>query len=378
MQASQDVIPDIAAVSTGDEAVPATRPADADGGNLPPLILPESVISQRLQGKAVSVLPALSVTLHSVQLPVRGLAQKLAALPYALEEDLGQPVGETHHALCGEAPDGGALAATLSRAAMAAVAGPQPVTPEQFLLPVPRPAEGETVRWAVWRHGDRALVRASDGTGFGARVDMLAHLWAAAGRPGLDSHGAALPSGFPAEAREDVRLAPTGPLPDLRQGAFAPPQRLRAPAIALVVTLLLALGGHLGLAFADLQRQRATAEALRAEATALLASNLPGASVTDDPRLLYRRLSAGAQEAPGFLAVLSRASGALADTPVQLSNLGWSGREGTLTLEAEAPGIDQLQAAEAALRAEGLEVAAGAVTAGGGSARMTLTVRAGR
>ena len=60
---------------------------------------------------------------------------------------------------------------------------------------------------------------------------------------------------------------------------------------------------------------------------------------------------------------------------MQLSNLNWSGRDAALTLEAEAQGIDVLQAAEAALRAAALDVAAGAVTAGGGSARMTLTVR---
>lgn len=315
-----------------------------------------------------------------MQIPVRSPAQRLAALPYALEEDIARPVDETHHALCGTTPDGQVLAAALSREVMAAAvqsAGRRPVMPEHFLLPVPPRTEGEPPRWNVWRNGAHVLVRASDGTGFAAATEMLPHLWAAAGRPAIDSYGAALPEALPATQRTADELPATGPLPDLRQGEFAPPQRLRAPAIALALTVVLALVGHLGLAYADLQRQRATAEALRAEATELLARNLPGARVTDDPRLLYRRLAAGAQEAPGFLSVFATASDALTATPVQLANLAWSGRDGALTLEAEAPGIELLQAAEAALRAAGLQVNAGAVTAGGGSARMTLTVRAG-
>ena len=173
----------------------------------------------------------------------------------------------------------------------------------------------------------------------------------------------------------NLRWFSAGGFAGWENGLLAGMKSLTLPAIALALTLLLTLAGHLGLAFADLQRQRATVETLRAEASELLARNVPGARVTDDPRLLYRRLAAGGQEAPGFLAVLARASEALAATPVQLSNLNWSGRDAALTLEAEAQGIDVLQAAEAALRAAALDVAAGAVTAGGGSARMTLTVR---
>ncbi|WP_338020403.1 type II secretion system protein GspL [Marinovum sp. PR37] len=378
MLASQDVNPEISVNPAADEAMPAAAGGAGIGISLPRTILPDAIISKRLHGKTAFVIPALSVTLHTVHLPVRGQAQKLAALPYALEEDIGRPEAEIHHALCGASADGAMLAAAVSREAMTLAvdaADGAPVTPEHFLLPVPAPAEGEGGGWIAWREGDLVLVRASDGTGFGARADMLAALWAAAGWPAIDSYGAALPAGLPAQRRSAEDLPPPGPLPNLRQGDFAPPQRLRAPAIALALTLLLALAGHLGLAFADLQRQRATVETLRAEASELLARNVPGARVTDDPRLLYRRLAAGGQEAPGFLAVLARASEALAATPVQLSNLNWSGRDAALTLEAEAQGIDVLQAAEAALRAANLDVAAGAVTAGGGSARMTLTVR---
>lgn len=343
---------------------------------LPATILPAEVIARRTAGQDVQVVPALSVALHVLQLPLRGQARRLAALPYALEEDVARPVDDGHYALCGAGTQGGLLAACVARDVMAAMQGQaagKPLVPEQFLLPVPA---GETPRWTVWSTGAHALVRQSDGTGFGVGIDMLAHLWRLAGRPPVDGYGEALPPEIEARAHDEADLAPPGLLPDLRQGAFAPDPKRRAPLMALAACAVLAVAGHVGLAYADLQRQRATAEDLRAEASALLASNLPNARVSDDPRLLYRRLAAAEGEAPGFLSVLGTVAQSLGPTPIQFANLNWSGRDEALTLQVEAPGIDALQAAEAGLRAARLDLTSGAVTAGGGSARMTLTVKA--
>ncbi|MGY3438393.1 MULTISPECIES: type II secretion system protein GspL [unclassified Marinovum] len=377
MQVSQELKPDLTAPSAGKEDVaePANPPSDAVP--LPATILPAAMIEMRTAGREVAVISALGVGLHAVHVPLRGQAQRRAALPYALEEANAAPVDATHHALCGSLAEGHVLAAVLSKVAMTqalAEAGGKPVVPEQFLLPAPE--GGDALRWAVWRVADKALVRASDGTGFGVRVDMLAHLWKRAGQPLIDSYGAALPSDITAQERQIDDLAPSADLPDLRQGEFAPAQKLRAPLTALILCGVLALVAHLGLAFADLQRLRSTADDLRAEAQTLLSRNVPTARVTDDPRLLYRQLAAGGQAKSGFLSVFGTLAEALGDAPIQLSNLSWSGRDGTLTLQAEAAGIAVLQGAEAALVASPLGVSTGAVTAGEGSARMTLTVRA--
>lgn len=376
MQGSQELNPDIAA----GPAVPQgmlDAPAPVVGtAALPATILPAEVISRRIEGQDVHIVPALSVALHALQLPLRGQTRRLAALPYALEEDVARPVDDIHYALCGASTQGRVLAACVARDVMEAARGQaagKPLVPEQFLLPVPT---SETLRWAVWRAGARALVRQSDGTGFGVGIDMLTHLWHLSGRPSVDGYGDALPPEVDAKSHDETDLPPPGPLPDLRQGAFAPDPRRRAPLIALAACALLAIAGHIGLAYVDLQRQRATAEDLRADAIDLLARNMPTAHVSDDPSLLYRRLAAAEGDAPGFLSVFGTVAQTLGPTPIQFANLNWSGHDEALTLQVEAPGIAALQAAEAGLRAARLDLTSGAVTAGGGSARMTLIVKA--
>lgn len=376
MHISQEVTHDIAAGPAVPEGMPGAPVPVLGKASLPATILPAEVIARRIEGQDVHVVPALSVALYAVQLPLRGNARRLVALPYALEEDVARPVDDVHFALCGASTQGRVLAAGVARDVMVVAqgqAGGKPLVSEQFLLPVPA---GEALRWTVWCIGARALVRQSDGTGFGVRTDMLTHLWRVAGRPPVDAYGAELPLEIHVNRHGDAAPPLPGPLPDLRQGDFAPDPKRRAPLIALAACILLAISGHIGLAYADLQRQRATAEDLRAEASALLARNLPNARVSDDPRLLYRRLAAAEGEAPGFLSVFGAVAQTLGATPVQFANLNWSGRDEALTLRVEAPGIDALQAAEAGLRAARLDLTSGAVTAGGGSARMTLTVKA--
>lgn len=376
MQISQELIPDMGATPVVQKGVPDAAVIATVDVPLTATILSADTIARRIEGQDVHVVSALSVALHAVQLPLRGNARRLAALPYALEEELARPVDEVHHAICGASTQGRVLAASVARdvmeAARAQAAG-KPIVPEQFILPVPT---GESLCWNVWSSGTHALVRQSDGTGFGVRTEMLAHLWRVAGRPPVDAYGVGLPPEIAATNHDEADLPPPGPLPDLRQGDFATNQKTGAPLIALAACVTLAIAGHIGLAYADLQRQRATADALRAEASALLARNIPTAHVTDDPRLLYRRLEAASGEAPGFLSIFGMVAQTLGDAPVQFANLNWSGRDETLTLQIEAPGIEALQAAESSLRAAQLDLTSGAVTAGGGSARMTLTVKA--
>lgn len=369
MTFSQELSGDAPLPEAGSEGM-----AESLGTNgFPMPILPIDVVEQLSGAASVLALPAHRVSLHLVEMPLKGQAQRLGALPFALEDRVGHPVEQTHHALCGTAPDGRLLAAAVDTELMTAgiaEAGARAIVPEQCLLPLP-----EVGGWTVWRNGRQTVVRCANGTGFGCDSAMLPALWRMAAQPELYSHGQPLPEGLPALDKSAEPLPSATDLPDLRQGAFARPQRLRAPLTALAICVVLAVAGHLGLLGLDLQRQAGIRVDLEAEATALLAEKLPDARISDDPRLLQRRLNASGPTPPAFLGLLSSVAIALQQTPVQVAALNFSRRDGMLTLQVEAPRIETLQASESALRGAGLTVTSGAVTASDGSARMTLTVR---
>ncbi|MFZ5962164.1 type II secretion system protein GspL [Thalassococcus sp. BH17M4-6] len=331
----------------------------------------------------IALVPAERFSLHRVDLPLRGERQRRAALPFALEDDLAQPIDTLHFALC-TGGGGGTLAAVLSHDAMTEVAEAHPglrLLPELLLIAAPDPDVAGRARWAVWRQGARALVRVSDGTGFVARSDMLATLWTHAGRPEVLRLGAPL-DGIPAQ---DLSDDPPAPDPkslrtDLRQGAFAPSRGLGRPMKVLAAGIVVAALAHLGLAYADLRAQRTLAADLKTQAQALLAQKIPEATVFDDPALLLAGLSrTGGGAEPGVLQVFGQVSDAVlgAGAELNLRRLLWSDRSGTLTLQVEAPGLEDIQRIEQALRGAGLSVRSGAVTAGQGAAQAELIVQQG-
>ena len=366
-----------------------------------------------------AVVPAEAVSLMVVDLPVRSDRQRLAALPFAIEDRIATPIEGTHMAL-GPAPDPARparrLAAVLSRDAMrAALAAAPPgamIVPETLSIPRPLPGGGgdgagapddaaaplsapgvDAARaapaaraWAVWVEGDRAVVRADDGTGFAARVDMLPALWDRAGRPALTRLAGALPAGLPAR---DMSAAPPPPDPadlsfDLRQGAFAPRGGGWAGSLQRIAALLLlGAAGHLGLAAADLAALSGIADDERARARAAAGAVLPGLPAGADPAPILARLAPAAPAQPSggdLLPMLSTAAAALGGQGVAATfrRLSFAQATGVLTLQVQAPGLDGLQAAERALASGGFDVSSGTATAGEGTAEaeMRLT-RAG-
>ena len=333
----------------------------------------------------IRIVPAEAVSLFRLDLPIRGSRQRLAALPFALEDRLAGPIDGLHFALCDGAGGPGVLAAVISRDALLAerdAADGQQLVPECLTLPVPAAAETGAMRWAVCREGDRALVRLSDGTGFAAQIGVLSHLWRHAGEPEVTSFGAALPSDMrwsDAEAGAEIPDAATLAT-DLRQGAFAPDRGLARPLRALAAVVALAALAHLGLAYADLRAQRALAEDLRIEAQRLLAERIPEATIYDDPRLLMASLArSGSSGTGGVLPVFETAADALlaAGRPVSVRSLSWSDRSGALTLQVEAARLEDIQRMEEALRGAGLSVTAGTATQAEGAAQAELVLRGG-
>ncbi|MCE0507399.1 type II secretion system protein GspL, partial [Roseivivax sp. GX 12232] len=333
-----------------------------------------------------AILRAEDVSLHAVDLPPASERQRRAALPFALEDRLGEPLEAVHIAMCRTLPDKRVLAAVVRREIMREAVDEGPggaIRPEQFVLPAPEAPEAGGA-WAVLRDGERVLVRVSDGTGFAVSVAGLDHLWQLAGRPRVENHGAPLPDGIahePAGAMGDAP-DPADRAVDLRQGEFAPPSNLVRPLKAVAAALVCVGLLHLALAWADLRALRGLAAETGAEAAARLAETLPEARLSDDPRLLFRQLTARAASAraeSGVIGLLDRASAALleAPEPVTVDRLVWSASPATLTLEVTAAGLESLQSAEERLRVAGLSVSAGTATAGPSGAQAALTLRPG-
>ena len=341
------------------------------------------VLSARLPEGAVTVIPAELLTLHALTLPMRSARQKAAALPFAIEDHLGQGLENTHVAQCGDAgAAGNMLAAAVSlevmEDAITQIPG-APVFAEQFLIARPDPSVDETTRWVALHQAGRVLVRASDGTGFAVRADMLPTLWHIAGEPAVESFGEALPSGIVVRHQPDADppLADPAHLPDLRQGRFRPDLGLGKPLKWLAAACVLGVVSHLCIAAADARAQRGIADDLQQVAQTALGPILPGATADHSPELIQRQLVALKQPQRGsdFVPLMNRVSTALASLPdpVQFRQLNWS--PDALRITIEAPDLEALQRAEARLIDAGLRVSSGSATAEAGSARADLTVR---
>jgi general secretion pathway protein L len=342
----------------------------------PPPLLRARIAAAR--GARAHVLPAERAPLMRVELPVRGWRKRLRALPFALEEHLAQPIEQVHCALHPGRTGGAALACVVARTEMPE--GDAPVLSEALALPTPDGADGPA--WLVWQEDARAVVRASDGTGFASRADALAALWGAAGRPALTVHGDPPPPGLPArhEAGEPPAAESSDLRFDLRQGAYGQDAR-HWPATLKIAALAAGLGllAHLGLALAD---RAALAQVLRAETSALdtrLASRMPGATTALGGDALLARLAPRPPAATGsdFLPLLTRAAAALEAAPaLDLRRLTWAA-DGRLALDVIAGSLEALQAIERALAEAGLAVETGTATAGDGSARAEIRIGSG-
>lgn len=329
-----------------------------------------------------AVVPAEVVSIHAVDLPVKSARQRVAALPFALEDAIACPLEQTHFALLHHSFNGMTLAATIEIAVLEKYIDNAPdsvLIPEQMLISAPGPDTDGHMVWRVYRHAERALVRASDGTGFALHADMLGHVWQAAGKPRIDSFGAALPDTV---QWTDLSAQPV-PQPialltaDLRQGMFQPDRGFARPLKVLAACVAIAGIFQLGVAVLDVRAQRAIADGLRAEAARALMPLLPNASPDDAPTLLQRQLAAlsAPQRGSAFLPLMDRVAEALIPLSdrVQFRQLNWQGD--ILRLSVEAADLSALQRAEASLQGNGLIITVGSASMDGGAARAELTVR---
>lgn len=338
-------------------------------------------------GTAIVLVPSEHVLMMAVDLPLPTRRQRISALPFAVEDQIADPLGEVHTALGEELSPRRHLAGAVRHSVMEQWSGSLigagllhcALVPDALALPVPE--EGS---WSTQVAGDRVLVRTSDGAGFAAGTKQLPVLWNAAGNPVCISYGEPLPAEM-SEVAAVIELEPLTarlmtPALDLRQGLYARPRR-RVPLIARKMFTIVTVGAlvHAIIAVIDTVALLKIADDRRTEAQVLVQRYLPGVAVDGDFAAEVNELlsSGGGQPRSRFFPLLARSSAALAQSGSEprLRSLSYEGEAGELALFIEGEDISALQRAEGALAGAGLNPISGTALIDDGVAGARIVVR---
>lgn len=307
----------------------------------------EALVAADSDGPATVLVPTESVRLLAVDLPIANRAKRLAALPFAIEDLIAEPVDSVHIALGREIGPKRYLVGVVRHAVMATWiarledAGLDHAALVPDALALPTPAEGE---WAVDLGATRAVVRASDGTGFAVPAPLLGTAWTAAGQPPAIAYGAPLPGGMAAgsdaQGIDPLARRVLSPALDLRQGIYARRRRgIGSYGKRLAILAAVAITAHVAIAAADTLMLQTIASRRANETRTLVAQLAPGASLSDDlansvTDLLPRPGATGGTNA--FLPVATRMSTALAPLSgsVPVKAMSFSGGVITMTVDS--------------------------------------------
>ncbi len=379
-------------ISAPDAALglPVDLPADTAIARVPrhpsnAMIQRASKYAHMVRGGPPVLIPAELIAAHVVTLPKVGARQRSALLTYAVEDRVAAPIDSVQVVQGPLRADtaGQVLALVLTRDIFAVFeAQSAPVLPDFFLIPRPVPPS-DGAAWAVWRDGNRVLVRQSDGTGFAASADMLAMLWARAGKPLLFSLGEALPNDLTAQD-----LSENPPPPDPADMAFSlarirrDSESRRSIALFVGSAVIAALVIHMALALFDLSALQRLAQHERARAQAAIAGPLPGIALEggDVDAILSRLAPVAATQSQGaFLPLLSDVTAAMVGlpTPISFRRLAWGAQENSLSVLIEGSGLDDLQQLQQLLEQQGFTVRSGAANASGGAAEVDMRISRG-
>lgn len=307
------------------------------------------------------LVPTEQVRLLVVDLPLASRAKRLQALPFAIEDQIAEPLESVHLALGAEITPRRYLVGVVRHELIAAwvdVAeeaglGHAAMVPDALALP--SPGEGQ---WAVDLGTERAVVRAADGSGFACSAPLLRAAWQAAGSPPAIAYGAPLPDDM---LLADGGLAAQGlsarllnPALDLRQGLYARrPGSL--PNIWRRLGWIAALGAaaHIVIAAADTLMLQSIADRRAQETRTVAALAAPGANLgTDLASSVADLLPSGPAARPDlFLPLLNRLSGALGPLSGGLAVRGIRFQANTLTMDMDGSDAGLLGRIDAALRA---------------------------
>ena len=339
-----------------------------------------ALIAADIDGPATVLVPTEGVLLLAVDLPIANRAKRLAALPFAIEDRIAEPIEAVHLAIGVELSPKRYLVAVVRHDRMAEwVAraeeeglGHAALVPDALALPTP-----DAGAWAVELGAARAVVRAGDGTGFAIPAAMLRTAWEAAGRPRTIAYGAALPEDM-ASGADSLALDPLGrrllaPALDLRQGAYA--RRRRAlPSFGKRLAQIVAIGvlAHAGIAAADTLALERIANARADETRALVTGLAPSTNVAGDD---LAGTVADLLPAPGagggvnaLLPVTTRWSAALAPLGTSVTARAVSLQGGVVTMDIDSTDAALAERISTALKDAGI---AAQVTTTSGGIRVT-------
>ncbi|WP_179116320.1 type II secretion system protein GspL [Solemya velum gill symbiont] len=135
----------------------------------------DELLQEAAGQKLLLVLPAVMVSLLKVQVPAKSDKQFIAALPFALEEELAEDVEQLHFAVMNRAADGQTSVAVTSRQQMQKLFDQLSqhsfselhVIPETLLLPV------NSGSWSLLVTDDHSVLRKSSAAGYGFDSDNL-------------------------------------------------------------------------------------------------------------------------------------------------------------------------------------------------------------
>lgn len=331
-------------------------------------------------GPATLLVPSESVLLLGVDLPLGSHAKRLAALPFAIEDRIADPIESVHLALGNEIAPKRYLVAVVRRALMrewveiatAEGLGHAAIVPDALALPVPEDG------WSAEAGDGRVLVRGSDGTGFAASSTLIGQVWESAGRPRIWNCGAAPIGELPQEPRPAgggglaERLA--APAVDLRQGDYARRAGGRNNWLKRLGWVAAAgIAAHTVIAVADTAMLRVIAERRADDTRAAVAQAAPGANLGEDLRISVADMlpppgAAGSQ----FVPLVTRTSNALAplSSAVTARSMRFEGNALVMEIEPGEPGL--AGRVRDAMRAAGVN----ADVAAGQDGAVRLTVRA--
>jgi len=350
--------------------------------------------------------PAEDCVLLSASVPARSREQLERALPFALEEQLAEPVEQLHFAAVPHPSGSGQLVACMARARVRELLAdlaqrglrPDRLVPEALAVPF------EAGRASALVEAGRVVVRTAIDRAFVAPFDELTDWMAAcdiprdaAGRVPVtvhsDSEGdtaflglgiASLPATEEAPAlrvlARGLRAAP--PL-DLLAGEFAPAHR-GAPARRLWTLAGRMAAGLAVLALAwlllDRWRLERSYDAIREEMAAIHRDIYPGARMPSDPaaRMRADMRAAGLGRRDDALDLVARVAPVVGASPQNvLKSLEY--RNGTLEITLLAPGVAALDAVRESLATlPGLqaELASAAAVPQGAEGRVRVRSRA--
>jgi general secretion pathway protein L len=330
-------------------------------------------------GPATVLVPSESVLLLAVDLPLATHARRLAALPFAIEDRIADPLDAVHVALGAEIAPGRYLAAVVRHARMAewvAAAeanglGQAAMMPDALALPVP-PAGA----WSAESVAGRVLARVADGTGFAMPAALLPQFWENAGRPAIRNFGSESIGELPQSAvvGESLSHRLAQPPVDLRQGAYARRGGSGSRWVRRLGWIAAAgIAAHVVIAAADTVMLHVIAERRADDLRAAVAQAAPGASLGEDLRNgVADMLPAPGPAGGAFVPLVNRTARALAPLSGSVSARAMRFEGDALVMELEPGGPELAGRVRGAMQAAGVaaDVAAGADGA------LRVTVRA--